>query len=507
MQFAKNFINKIIEKQLPVKVVTRFPPEPSGYLHLGHAKSIILNYSLAQQYHGDFILRFDDTNPLTSKQEYCQAIIDDILWLGIKDFKITRASDYFKTLIEFAFKLINDGKAYVCKLSYDDYKLYKGGWHQASIASDYRNKTINENFAEFHKMINGQGEDHWVLRAKIDINSPNMNLRDPVIYRTIKGITNDHKYHIYPSYDYAQPLCDYLDGVTYSICTLEFVNNKPLYVWLITQVFNSQLKHPQQIEFARLEFDDVLTSKRAINKLIVDNHFKSWNDKRLFTLSGLRNRGCPPEAIINFCYTTGVSKSNCKLKVELFNNCLRSYLDKNTQRYSLIFKPLLVEVTNLDLEATYSLPNHPQKLELGFKKLSVSNHLYIEANDFKLVTEAMEKKLSLNNSARLLGLGYIEVEKVEYDSLNNVSKLVCRQVPDPKNDKSTATIHWIDANNYQQFIYEDDNYELTKVLGDYTLKDATAVNTSYRFQAYRHGYFLVKDGKVSKIIGLKKSHN
>lgn len=532
-----NFIKNIITEDLENgknngKVVTRFPPEPNGFLHIGHAKSICLNFGIAHEFKGKCNLRFDDTNPAKEDQKYIDSIISDVKWLGFDwGEKIYYASDYFDKLYEFAVELIKQGKAYVCSLTSEQMREYRGTLTEPGKESPDRNRPISENLDIFERMKNGEFEDGtYVLRAKIDMASPNINMRDPVIYR-IKKMAHPRtadKWCIYPMYDFTHGISDALEGVTHSLCTLEFQDHRPLYDWLLDEV-NSPC-HPQQIEFARMNLNYTVMSKRKLQKLVENKYVDGWDDPRLPTIAGIRRRGYTPEAIRNFCNIIGVSKKESRIDVGLLENCLRDDLNDNAPRVMAVLRPLKVTIENWlhdeieELEAQ----NHPQKPEMGTRKIIFSKTIYIEQDDF--MEDAPKKffRLAPGREVRLRYGYFITCKEVLKDKDGNILELICNYDPAtrggdaPDGRKVKGTLHWVSSegsipvsvNLYDRlFMAEDpeaENDDFTKNINpeslvklegcrvEKSLKDAEP-EKAYQFE--RLGYFCT-DSKESSKEGL-----
>jgi glutaminyl-tRNA synthetase len=449
---SRNFIEQIIDADRAAgknggRVHTRFPPEPNGYLHIGHAKSICLNFGLAQQYGGKFNLRFDDTNPAKEEQEYVDSIIDDVRWLGGDwDDRLFYASDYFDQLYEWAIKLIKDGKAYVCDLSADQMRDYRGTLTEPGRDSPHRNRTVAENLDLFERMRGGAFPDgSRTLRAKIDMASPNLNMRDPVMYRIKRAHhhrTGD-KWCIYPSYDYTHGQTDSIEGITHSICTLEFENHRPLYDWFVREL---GIHHPQQIEFARLNLTYTVMSKRKLLQLVQEKHVAGWDDPRMLTIRGLRRRGYTPEAMRAFCERIGVAKFNSTIDKAWLEDAIREDLNDRTPRAMAVLRPLKVVLTNFpegevrQLEAA----NHPQKPDMGTRTVPLTREIYIEQEDF--MEDAPKKffRLRPGGEVRLRFAGIIKCDEVIKDAAGKVTELRCTFDPDHSR-KVKGTIHWVSA--------------------------------------------------------------
>ena len=472
---TNNFIEDIIEEELSegkVKTVhTRFPPEPNGYLHIGHAKSLCLNFGTAEKYNGLCNLFFDDTNPSKEKTEYVEAIKADIEWLGFKWYEVHYASDFFDTIFEKAVKLIEDGKAFVCDLSAEEISANRGTLTEPGKESPYRNRSVEENLQLFYGMKDGKYKDgEKVLRAKIDMASPNINMRDPVIYRVLRAThhrTGD-KWCIYPMYDFAHPICDSMQGVTHSLCTLEFEDHRPLYNWVVE---NTGVAHkPRQIEFARLNITNTVMSKRYLKKLVEDGAVTGWDDPRMPTLTGLRNRGVPAEALKNFCEAIGVSKANSEIEVSYLEYFIRDYLNLHAERAMAVFEPLKIVITNFpevsEQEDFEINPNEPEK---GTRKIDMSREIYIDKEDFSLDPPPKYFRLKVGGFVRLKNAYIIKCNEVKYDDNGLIDHLLCEYVPESRsgNDESgikvKGVIHWVSAESAVKC-------EIRKY--DYLLKDA-----------------------------------
>ena len=437
---SKNFIEQIIEKDLAEGVYdhvqTRFPPEPNGYLHIGHAKSILLNYGLAQKYHGKFNLRFDDTNPTKEDTEFVNSIIEDIKWLGA-DFedRLFFASNYFQTMYECAVKLIKKGKAYVCDLTADEIREYRGTLTEPGKESPYRNRSIEENLELFENMKNGMYADgEKVLRAKIDMASANINMRDPIIYR-VAHVTHHNtgdKWCIYPMYDFAHPIEDAIEHITHSICTLEFEDHRPLYDWVVRECEFPQ--PPKQIEFAKLYLTNVITGKRYIKKLVQDGIVDGWDDPRLVSISALRRRGFTPESIQNFVELCGISKANSSVDYAMLEYCVREDLKLKKARMMAILNPVKLVIDNYpEGQVEYlDVPNNLENEELGSRKVPFGRELYIEREDF--MEEPVKKYFRLypGNEVRLMGAYFVTCTGCEKDENGNVTVIHATYDPETK---------------------------------------------------------------------------
>ncbi|HEX3019549.1 MAG TPA: glutamine--tRNA ligase/YqeY domain fusion protein [Chitinispirillaceae bacterium] len=520
-----NFIRDIIREDLKSgkrkNVVTRFPPEPNGYLHIGHAKAICIDFGMALEHDGECHLRFDDTNPAKEEQEYIRAIERDVKWLGFDWGKhLYYASDYFGQMYQWALSLIKAGKAYVDDLSADQIREYRGTLTQPGKESPYRNRTVEENLDLFEKMRNGDFEDgSRVLRAKIDMSHPNMNMRDPVMYRILKAAHHrtGTTWKIYPMYDWAHGLEDSIEGVTYSLCSLEFEDHRPLYDWFLDQL---GVHHPQQIEFARLNLTYTVMSKRKLLELVKNKHVNGWDDPRMPTLSGLRRKGYTPEAIRNFCERIGVAKRDSIVDLALLEHCLREDLNKKAKRVMAVLNPLKVIIDNYpegqveELEAV----NNPEDQSMGTRKVLFSRELYIERDDFMEEPPKKFFRLAPGREVRLRYAYFITCVSVTKDPLTSqITELHCTYDPatrggsSPDGRSPKATIHWVSVKHavdgetrlYDQLFNKEDpgdapdgNYLLNlskdslKITKDckfeLSLKDVTAGD---RFQFERIGYF------------------
>lgn len=456
---SKNFIELAIDKDLEEgvydHVMTRFPPEPNGYLHIGHAKAILLNYGLAQEYHGKFNLRFDDTNPTKEKVEFVESIKEDVQWLGA-DFedRLYFASDYFDQMYDAAVTLIKKGKAYVCDLSAEEIREYRGTLKEPGKESPYRNRSVEENLDLFERMKNGEFKDgEKVLRAKIDMASGNMNMRDPVIYRVahMHHHNTGDKWCIYPMYDFAHPIEDAIEGVTHSICTLEFEDHRPLYDWVVQEVGFEQ--PPRQIEFAKMYLTNVITGKRYIKKLVEDGIVDGWDDPRLVSIAALRRRGYTPEAIRMFVDLVGVSKANSSVDYAMLEYCIREDLKLKKPRMMAVLDPVKLVIDNYPEDTIEYLdaPNNLENPELGERKLPFGKELYIEREDF--MEEPVKKYFRLfpGNEVRLMNAYFVTCTGCEKDENGNVTVVHCTYDPETKSGsgftarKVKGTIHWVAA--------------------------------------------------------------
>lgn len=456
-----NFIHQIIEQDLENKVhggqvITRFPPEPNGYLHIGHAKSICLNFGTALKYGGQCHLRFDDTNPEKESQEYIDSIISDVQWLGFQwagDIRYT--SDYFQQLFDWAVYLIKEGKAYVDDLSPEEMREYRGSLTEPGKNSPYRDRSVDENLALFEQMKDGtRPEGSCVLRAKIDMASPNINMRDPVIYRIRHAHHHQSgdQWKIYPSYDFAHGQSDAIEQITHSICTLEFEDHRPLYDWLINNL--PVPSQPKQYEFARLNLNYTITSKRKLKQLVDEKHVEGWNDPRMPTISGLRRRGYTPASIRNFCDMIGVTRSNGIVDMAMLESAIRDDLDANAPRAMCVTRPLKVTITNFaeGEEEWFELAAHPKDESMGNRRVSFGRNLLIEQEDFEEVAPRKWKRLAAGEAVRLRGAYVIRCEEVIKNDAGEIIELKCTYDPatkgvNPEGYKANGVIHWVNADN------------------------------------------------------------
>ena len=515
------------------RVLTRFPPEPNGYLHLGHAKSICLNFGLSKEFGGATNLRFDDTNPEKEEQEYVDSIIDNVKWLGFQwQEPVCFASDYFQQLYDWAVQLIQSGKAFVCDLNAEQVRQHRGTLTEPGKHSPFRDRPIEESLDLFARMKAGEFPDGTrTLRAKIDMASPNLNMRDPVMYRILNAEHHrtGNAWCIYPMYDYAHGQSDSIEGITHSICTLEFEDHRPLYDWFVQQL---GIFAPRQIEFDRLNLTYTLLSKRKLLQLVQDNHVSGWDDPRMPTLSGIRRRGYPPEAIRNFCANIGVSKTNGILELGLLEHYVREDLNKRASRYMAVLKPLRVVIDNYPEGETEWLDavNNPEDESAGTRKVPFSKVLYIEQDDFKEDPPKQFFRLSPGREVRLRWGFYIVCHSVVKDEAGNIVELRCTYDPltrgggAPDGRKVKATIHWVSAEHavnaevrvYSTLFAKENpndveegkdflsniNPDSLEVLADCKLEPALgALAVEERVQFERLGYFCVdKDSAPGKPV-------
>ncbi|NOY71055.1 MAG: glutamine--tRNA ligase/YqeY domain fusion protein [Gammaproteobacteria bacterium] len=449
-----HFIRNIID-QNKRGVTTRFPPEPNGYLHIGHAKSICLNFGLAEDYNGRCHLRFDDTNPHKENAEFIEAIKRDVTWLGYTWGGEPRfASDYFEQLYQYAVELIKKNKAYVCDLSAEETRVYRGTLTERGKDSPYRNRSIDENLDLFARMRAGKFTDgQCVLRAKIDMAAPNINLRDPAIYRIRHGVIHHQTgeaWCMYPMYDFTHCLSDAIEAITYSLCTLEFEDHRPLYDWFLDTL--AVPCHPQQIEFSRLELQYTITSKRKLSQLVDEGVVANWDDPRMPTIAGLRRRGFTPASLRDFCRRIGVTKSENNVEMSVLESCIREDLNDNAPRRMAVLHPLKVVLTNYDEDKTekISAANHPQKEEMGQRTVPFSRELYIDREDFREEAPKKFKRLVIGGEVRLRNAYVIRCDMVVKDAEGEIIELHCSYDPDtlgktPEGRKVKGVIHWVSA--------------------------------------------------------------
>ncbi|MFZ7233262.1 glutamine--tRNA ligase [Avibacterium avium] len=453
-----NFIRHIIDEDLETgkvnHVYTRFPPEPNGYLHIGHAKSICLNFGIAEDYKGLCNLRFDDTNPVKEDVEYVDSIKQDVEWLGFHwEGKARYASDYFDALYGYAIELIEKGLAYVDELSPEQMREYRGTLTEAGKNSPYRDRSVEENLALFEKMKNGEfAEGKASLRAKIDMASPFMVMRDPVLYRIkfAEHHNTGNKWCIYPMYDFTHCISDAIEGITHSLCTLEFQDNRRLYDWVLEHI-SIKRPLPHQYEFSRLNLEYTLTSKRKLLKLVEDEVVDGWNDPRMPTISGLRRRGYTPASIREFCRRIGVTKQDNVVEFSALESCIRDDLNQNAPRAMAVINPLKIVIENFDGQEMLSAPNHPNREELGHRQLPFTKEIYIDQADFREEANKQYKRLVLGKEVRLRNAYVIKAERVEKDAAGNITTVYCTYDPDTlgKNPadgrKVKGVIHWVSA--------------------------------------------------------------
>lgn len=538
---STNFIHNIIDEDLKNgkyedKVYTRFPPEPNGYLHIGHAKSICLNFSTAIKYNGKCNLRYDDTNPVKEDVEYVKSIEEDVKWLGFQWDERLWASDYFEKMYDSAVILIKKGKAYVDDLSQDEIRNLRGTLTSPGKNSPYRDRSVEENLRLFEEMKDGKYENGAkVLRAKIDMSSPNINMRDPVIYRISHNSHHNtgDTWCIYPMYTFAHPIEDAIEGITHSICTLEFEDQRPFYNWVLKEV-GSWKTPPQQIEFARLNLTNTIMSKRHLKKLVDEGVVTGWDDPRMPTIAGIRRRGYTPEAIRNFCDKIGVSKANSTVDISLLEHCIRDELQGKVSSVNVVENPIKVIITNYPEDKTeyMEMENNRNNEALGNRTVPFSRELWIDGDDFMEVPVKKYFRLFPGNEVRFKGAYFITCREVVKDENGNVKELLCTYDPETKSGsgfegrKVKGTIHWVDAKtsvpvtirNYDYLFVENDQGEeifnensLYETVG-YAEPSITNAKAGDRYQFFRHGYYIADselttdDNKIfNKIVGLKSS--
>jgi glutaminyl-tRNA synthetase len=540
-----NFIRQIIDKDLDSgkhsKVVTRFPPEPNGYLHVGHAKSICLNFGIAQSYQGQCNLRFDDTNPEKENPEYIESIRSDVEWLGFEwPGEPEFASNYFDKLHGYALELIETGKAYVCELTPEQAREYRGNLKEPGKDSPFRDRSVEENLDLFDRMRKGEfKEGQMVLRAKIDMASPNMNMRDPIIYRIrfAEHHQTGDKWCIYPMYDFTHPISDALEGITHSLCTLEFEDHRPFYDWLLDNITIDA--HPQQIEFARLQLNYTITSKRKLKQLVDEGHVASWDDPRMPTISGMRRRGYTPAAIRRFCESIGVAKANSTVDVAMLEAAIRDDLNENAPRAMCVLNPLKITIQNYPEGQVEQLsaPLHPQK-EMGERTLPFTKEIFIDKEDFREEANKKFKRLVLGKEVRLRNAYVIRADEVVKDENGEIIEVICTYDEETlgKNPsdgrKVKGVIHWVsvteslpcevrlydrlfldenpDGNKEQHFLELINPNALTVVSGARVEPSIAEAKAEQGFQFEREGYFCIDrhDSKpeqlvLNKTIGLR----
>lgn len=545
MEEVSNFLTEIIDEDIAAglgeTIHTRFPPEPNGYLHIGSAKAIFINWSIAKKYNGKFNLRYDDTNPVKEDTEYVDSIWEDIKWLTGEEPNggVYYGSDYFETCYECAVQLIRDGKAFVCDLTQEEMRAYRGTLTEAGKESPYRSRTPEENLALFQDMRAGKFPDGTkTLRAKIDMASPNMNLRDPAIYRIVRAHHHRQgdKWCIYPLYDFAHPIQDAIEGITHSLCSIEFENHRPLYEWVVD---NCPLPHhPKQREFARLNVTNTVMSKRYLRELVETGRVEGWDDPRMPTLSALRRRGYTPSAILDFVQRAGIAKANSLVDIKLLEHCIREELNKTAIRRMAVTEPIKMVITNYPEDKTecFEVANNPQDENAGVRQVPFTRELYIEKSDFAMVPPPKFQRLKPDGEVRLMGAYIVKCNEVITDEKGEVTELRCTADLETSNGmpvdgrKVKGTIHWVSAPtalDAEVYLYENlftlentgdvpegTNYldflnpESLKHLTGCKLEPSVAeVEPGTRMQFVRMGYF-VKDrenGRYNRIVTLKDS--
>nr|WP_152396272.1 glutamine--tRNA ligase/YqeY domain fusion protein [Paenibacillus guangzhouensis] len=528
--FIKNIVSDDLQSGRVQEIITRFPPEPNGYLHIGHAKSICLNFELADEYKGKTNLRFDDTNPVKEDTEYVEAIKEDVKWLGFDWDGLFFASDYFDEMYNRAVLLIKKGKAFVCDLTPEQMREYRGTLTEPGKDSPYRTRSVEENLDLFTRMRNGEfANGEKVLRAKIDMSSPNINLRDPIIYRishTEHHNTGD-KWCIYPMYAYAHPLEDAIEGVTHSICTLEFEDQRPLYDWVVAEC---EMEHvPHQYEFARLNLTNTIMSKRYLKQLVDEGHVVGWDDPRMPTISGLRRRGYTPESIREFCRSIGVARSNAEVDSRQLDFFIREDLKLKAPRTMAVVRPLKVVITNYPEGQVEMLEaeNNVENPEMGNRQIPFSREIYIEQDDFMEVPPAKYHRLYPGNEVRLKHAYFITCNEVVKDAEGNVVELHCTYDPETKSGsgftgrKVKGTIHWVEATQarpaefrlYEPLMLPEEertgetfienlNPGSVETVQGFVEANMSEAKGQDKFQFFRHGYFNVdpKDSTADKIV-------
>lgn len=543
---SKNFIEQIIDKDIAEghckKVITRFPPEPNGYLHIGHAKSILLNYGLSQEYGGQFNLRFDDTNPTKEKVEFVDSIKRDVEWLGAKwHGDVLFASDYFDRMYEAAVKLIRKGKAYVCDLTPEQIREYRGTLTEPGKESPYRNRSVEENLELFENMKNGMYADgEKVLRAKIDMAAANINMRDPIIYRVahISHHRTGDKWCIYPMYDFAHPIEDAIEGVSHSICTLEFEDHRPLYDWVVKEL--EYENPPKQIEFAKLYLNNVVTGKRYIKRLVEDGIVDGWDDPRLVSIAALRRRGFTPESIKTFVELVGVTKSQGSVEYPMLEYCIREDLKLKVRRMMAVLNPVKVIIDNYPVgQVEYmEVSNNQENPELGTRKVPFTKELYIERDDFMIDPPKKYFRMFPGNEVRLMNAYFVTCTDYKTDESGEVTEIHCTYDPETRGGnfegrKVKGTIHWVSASEGKQVqvrlyenivdeekgVYNEEDgsinvnpHSLTVIDNCYVEPELMNAAKEEKFQFVRNGYFCVdiKDSEAGKpvfnrIVSLKSS--
>ena len=545
MEEVKNFLTDIIDADIAAglteQIHTRFPPEPNGYLHIGSAKAIYINWSIAKKYDGKFNLRFDDTNPVREDDEYVQAIQEDIQWLTgeMPNGGIFYGSDYFETCYDCAVALIKAGKAYVCDLTQDEIRAYRGTLTEPGKNSPYRDRTVEENLQLFQDMRAGKFPDgSKTLRAKIDMASPNMNMRDPAIYRIVRAHHHRQgdKWCIYPLYDFAHPIQDAIEGITHSMCSIEFENHRPLYEWVVD---NCPLPHhPKQREFARLNVTHTVMSKRYLRQLVFEHHVEGWDDPRMPTLCGLRRRGYTPSAILEFVQRAGVAKADSLVDIKLLEHCIREELNETAIRRMAVTEPIKLVITNYPADKTevFTLPNNPKDETAGTRDVPFTRQLYIEKSDFAMVPPPKFQRLKPGGEVRLMGAYIVKCNEVIQDENGEVVEVRCTADLETGNGmpadgrKVKGTIHWVSAahaidadcylydnlftlenvndvpegKDYLDFLNPD---SLKKLTGCKLEPSVAEVPAGTRMQFVRMGYFIkdAEDGRYNRIVTLKDS--
>ncbi len=535
---GKDFIRQIIRNDVDTgkndaRVCTRFPPEPNGYLHIGHALSICLNFGVAKDFNGNCFLRFDDTNPAKETEDFAAAIIKDVSWLGFDwGNRLTHASDYFEEIYNCAIELIEDGNAYVDSQTAEEIKNTRGTLNEPGTNSPYRSRSVAENIGLFERMRAGEFENgENVLRAKIDMGSPNINLRDPILYRILhlEHQRTGNEWCIYPMYDFAHTLSDAIEGTTHSLCTLEFEDHRPLYEWFLEHL--DLPNQPRQIEFSRLNLEHTITSKRKLGELVEKNIVNGWNDPRMPTLSGMKKRGYPASAIRDFCDRVGITKKDKSIEMALLENSVREELDSSAPRAMAVLNPLKITIENYPEGSSEQIEakNHPKDSEMGHRTMHFGREIFIERDDF--MEEPSEKyyRLKPGGEVRLRFAYIIQCNEVIKDKDGNITELICSYDPDTKSGTGSSTkkvksaIHWVSASEHikaQVNLYEtlfskaqptseaDINPNSLKILEGVVIESSVAkAKTKERFQFERNGYFILDSNDeirvFNRIITLK----
>ncbi len=541
----KNFIRQIIEQDLAsgkhAAIRTRFPPEPNGFLHIGHAKSIVLNFGIGKDYQGSTNLRFDDTNPAKEEEAFVRAIEADVRWLGYQWAELRFASDYFEQLHDYAVELIRAGKAYVCDLSADEVREYRGTLTEPGRESPFRDRSVAENLELFERMRAGEFEDgSRTLRAKIDMASPNINMRDPALYRIRHGLIHHQTgdaWCIYPMYDFTHPISDAIEGITHSLCTLEFEDHRPLYDWVLDNI--SIACHPRQIEFARLNLEYTVMSKRKLTQLVSEGHVSGWDDPRMPTIAGLRRRGYTPESIRQFCNAIGVTRSDSTVEMGVLENAIRTDLDAHAPRRMAVLRPLKLVISNWPADQVETLqgPNHPKDEDMGSRELLLTREVYIDRDDFREEANKKYKRLVLGSEVRLRNAYVIRADEVIRDDSGEIVEVHCSYDPEtlgknPEGRKVRGVIHWVSAERgipAQVRLHDrlfrvpnpgrggdflaDLNPDSLRVLEDCVLEPALeGAQAGSRFQFEREGYFCrdiedASDGRpvFNEVVSLRDS--
>ena len=540
-----NFIRQIIDDDLASgkhnSIHTRFPPEPNGYLHIGHAKSIVLNFGIADDYPGSCNLRFDDTNPAKEEEEFVEAIKSDVQWLGYRWAELRFASDYFEQLYQFAIELIQAGKAFVCDLSAEQVREFRGTLTEPGRESPFRNRPVEENLDLFKRMRAGEFEDgSRTLRARIDMSSPNINMRDPALYRIRHGLIHHQtgaEWCIYPMYDYTHPISDALEDITHSLCTLEFEDHRPLYDWVLDNI--TIPCHPRQIEFSRLNLEYTVMSKRKLTQLVQEKCVHGWDDPRMPTIAGLRRRGYTPESIRRFCEAIGVTKSEGTVEMGVLENSIRSHLDAVAPRRMAVLDPLKVVISNFPEDADEALEaaNHPKDDTLGTRALTLTREVYIDRADFRESANKKYKRLVLDGEVRLRNAYVIRCDDAVKDENGEIVELRCTYDPDtlgrnPEGRKVRGVIHWVSASLGKpaeirlydrlfttpepgrggDFLHDLNPDSLQVLTGCFVEPSLAGAGSDERFQFEREGYFCIdsKDSTVdrpvfNRIVSLRDS--